>query len=84
MKKPIANKILIRKIVEPQTKSGLVLVNPDEVKPSVGEVVAIGEGTPKHPILLKEGDIILYRKNSEIPFENGLFVVSYQNVILKY
>jgi len=84
--KPLGNRILIKKtIIEEKTKSGIVL--PDTVKkeqPTIGEVVAVGDGEKVNAI--KEKERIIYSKYAGTEIENGgeiLILLNMDDVLAK-
>lgn len=81
MEKPLINKIIIEKVTDNKTDTGIILPNAEDVKPSIGKVVFVGNGTPRHPINLEPGDHILYKPKTENEYENGQYLVMYQNVV---
>jgi co-chaperonin GroES (HSP10) len=60
--KPAKNVIILRS-ASLKTKSGLQAVESEKNAPEIGEIVAIGLGTP--PLKISIGDIIVYRKYME-------------------
>ncbi|MDR0423605.1 MAG: co-chaperone GroES, partial [Rickettsiales bacterium] len=66
--KPLYDKVLIkRKEAETKTAGGIIIPDTSKEKPSVGVVLAVGDGVlndkgTKTPLILKEGDEVLFSK----------------------
>ena len=84
--KPLADRVLIEPIsVEDKTKSGIILPDTAEKeKPEQGRVVAVGPGTPKKPVSVKKGDIVLFTKYgpTEIKIDNKEYLIAREEDIL--
>ncbi|MFH1551334.1 MAG: co-chaperone GroES [bacterium] len=84
--KPLADRVLIEPIsIEEKTESGIIL--PDTAskeKPEQGKVVAVGNGTPKKPMTVKKGDIVLFTKYgpNEIKINNKEYLIAREEDIL--
>lgn len=77
MIQPFGDRVLIKVESPPQqTASGLYLPDSERVAPSVGEIVAIGQGSPLQE-KLSLGEHILFQKHAgtEIHLEDGLYVL---------
>ena len=68
--KPLADRILVRRLEEPEMKRGGIII-PDTAKekPQQGKVIAVGQGKVKddgtrQPLDVKAGDTILFGKYS--------------------
>ena len=82
---PLANRILVRPIaVEEKTLGGIILPDNDRSKPLRGEVVATGNGTKDEEMLVKAGDIVLYKNGTgvKIEHENEKYVLMSQFDVL--
>ncbi len=66
--KPLFNNILVERLEEETTtKGGIIIPDTAKEKPSRGKVLAVGDGAVlengnKQPMILKEGDLILFSK----------------------
>lgn len=66
--KPLFNNVLIKPLgAEEKTAGGIYIPDTAKEKPSMGEVMAVGEGdiTPHgdhHPMIVKVGDRVVYKK----------------------
>jgi chaperonin GroES len=82
---PLANRILVRPIaVEEKTLGGIIIPENDKNKPLHGEVIATGNGTKDEEMLVKAGDIVLYKNGTgvEIEHENEKYVLMCQFDVL--
>jgi len=84
--KPLADRVLIEPMaVEEKTKSGIILPDTaDKEKPEQGKVVEVGSGTPKKPMTVKKGDIVLFTKYgpNEIKINNKEYLIAREEDIL--
>lgn len=83
--KPLADRVLIEPTAaEEVTMSGIIIPDSAKEKPLKGKVIAIGNGTKDEPMVLKEGDLVLYGKysGSEIEFEGTKYLMMRQNDVL--
>ncbi len=87
---PLFGNVLIKPL-EPETKTASGIILPDSVKekPTVGLVMAIGDGdvTPKgekHPMVVKVGQKVMYKKwgGNEVKVGNEEWVMVDQKDIL--
>ena len=66
--KPLFGNVLIKPLdAEEKTASGIILPDSAKEKPSVGLIMAVGDGdvTPKgekHPMIVKVGQKVMYKK----------------------
>ena len=68
---PLANRILVRPIaVEEKTLGGIIIPNNDKSKPLRGEVIATGNGTKDEEMLVKTGDIVIYKNGVGIKIDH--------------
>ncbi len=89
--KPMYDNLVIRPIkVEEKTASGLYLGNTDVTSEyAEGEVLAVGNGYRSMdgsliPLTVKEGDIVIYRKGTEVSITDDgedVFLASENNVL---
>ena len=63
---------------------GIIIPDTAKEKPQHGAVVAVGQGAKDEPMVLKEGDEILYGKYSgtEIEFEGTKYLIMRQSDVL--
>lgn len=65
---PLFDNVLIQASeAEEKTASGILLPDTAKEKPQTGKVVAVGKGKvgpkgDKHPMVVKVGDVVLYKK----------------------
>ena len=66
--KPLFGNVLVKPLeAEPKTASGIILPDTAKEKPTMGEIMAVGEGevTPKGdklPMVVKIGQKVIYKK----------------------
>ena len=80
--KPLADRVLIQPTAaEEVTMSGIIIPDSAKEKPLRGKVLAVGNGTKDEPMILKEGDEVLYGKyaGTEIEFEGEKYLIMRQN-----
>ena len=83
--RPLADRVLIEPTAaEEVTMSGIIIPDSAKEKPLKGKVMAIGNGTKDEPMVLKEGDTVLYGKysGSEIEFEGVKYLMMRQSDVL--
>ncbi|MDE6422724.1 MAG: co-chaperone GroES [Muribaculaceae bacterium] len=83
--KPLADRVLIEPTAaEEVTMSGIIIPDSAKEKPLKGKIVAVGNGTKDEPMILKEGDVVLYGKysGSEIEFEGTKYLMMRQGDVL--
>lgn len=83
--KPLADRVLIEAAAaEEVTVGGIIIPDSAKEKPLKGTVVAAGDGTKDEPMLLKEGDTVLYGKyaGTEIEFEGKKYLIMRQSDVL--
>lgn len=88
--RPLLDRVVVKEIVEKEveTASGILLPSSAQEKPSMAQVVAVGEGGivdgNKVEMLLKVGDKILYNKfaGSEFKLNGETVVILKQDDIL--
>ena len=88
--RPLADRILVRRIEEQETKRGGIII-PDTAKekPQEGKVIAVGSGRvtedgKKLPLALKEGDRILFGKysGSEVKLDGQEYLIMKEEDVL--
>lgn len=80
--KPLADRVLIQpSAAEEVTMSGIIIPDSAKEKPLRGKVIAVGTGTKDEPMVLKEGDEVLYGKyaGTEIDFDGEKYLIMRQN-----
>ena len=85
MIKPLAERVLIKMIEsEETTKSGIILSSGSKEKPQVAKVIAVGPGTEKIKMYIKEGDKVIINKYSgtEVKYEDTEYTIVKQEDVL--
>ncbi len=83
--RPLADRVLIEPTAaEEVTMSGIIIPDSAKEKPLKGKIIAVGNGTKDEPMVLKEGDVVLYGKysGSEIEFEGVKYLMMRQSDVL--
>lgn len=83
--RPLADRVLIEPTAaEEVTMSGIIIPDSAKEKPLKGKIIAVGNGTKDEPMVLKEGDVVLYGKysGSEIEFEGVKYLMMRQGDVL--
>ena len=83
--KPLADRVLIRPAAaEEVTLGGIIIPDSAKEKPLKGTVLAVGNGTKDDPMVLKEGDKVLYGKyaGTEIEYEGTKYLMMRQSDVL--
>lgn len=83
--RPLADRVLIEPTAaEEVTMSGIIIPDSAKEKPLKGKIIAVGNGSKDEPMILKEGDIVLYGKysGSEIEFEGVKYLMMRQSDVL--
>ena len=82
--KPLADRVLVLP-AQAEEKVGVIII-PDTAKekPQHGKVVAAGQGTKDEPMILKEGDEVLYGKyaGTELEYEGVKYLIMRQSDVL--
>ena len=82
---PLGDRVVLKQLVaEETTKSGIVLPGAEKEKPQQAEVVAVGPGTEKVKMEVKEGDKVIYSKYSGTEVkadEENLIIVSQADIL---
>ena len=75
--KPLADRVLVLPAQAEEKVGGIIIPDTAKEKPQHGAVVAVGQGAKDEPMVLKEGDEILYGKYSgtEIEFEGTKYLI---------
>ncbi|MDE7438096.1 MAG: co-chaperone GroES [Muribaculaceae bacterium] len=83
--KPLADRVLIEPTAaEEVTMAGIIIPDSAKEKPLKGKVLAVGNGTKDEPMVLKEGDNVLYGKyaGTEIELEGTKYLMMRQGDVL--
>ncbi len=83
--KPLSDRVLIQPTAaEEVTLGGIIIPDSAKEKPLKGTVLAVGNGTKDEPMVLKEGDQVLYGKyaGTEIEFEGTKYLMMRQSDVL--
>lgn len=82
---PLADRVLVEPSpAEEKTAGGIIIPDTAKEKPQRGKIVAVGKGTKDEPMVVKEGDSVLYGKYSgqELSFEGIEYLVMKQSEII--
>ena len=82
--KPLADRVLVLPAQAEEKVGGIIIPDTAKEKPLQGNVVAVGEGTKDEPMILKEGDEVLYGKYSgtELELEGVKYLIMRQSDVL--
>ena len=83
--KPLADSVLVKPAAaEEKTVGGIIIPDSAKEKPLRGTVLAVGNGTKDEPMILKEGDQVLYGKyaGTELEFEGEKYLIIKQQDVL--
>lgn len=83
--KPLADRVLIEPTAaEETTLGGIIIPDSAKEKPLRGTVLAVGQGTKDDPMVLKEGDKVLFGKyaGTEIELEGVKYLMMRQSDVL--
>ncbi|WP_315557994.1 co-chaperone GroES [Hoylesella nanceiensis] len=82
--KPLADRVLVLPAQAEEKVGGIIIPDTAKEKPLKGNVVAVGEGTKDGPMILKEGDEVLYGKYSgtELELEGVKYLIMRQSDVL--
>ena len=83
--KPLGDRVLIKPTpAEEVTVSGIIIPDAAKEKPLKGTVVAVSDGTKDEPMVLKEGNTVLFGKyaGSEIKLDDEIYLIMRQNDVL--
>lgn len=82
---PLADRVLVQPAAaEEKTIGGIIIPDSAKEKPLRGTVLAVGNGTKDEPMILKEGDQVLYGKyaGTELEFEGEKYLIIKQADVL--
>ena len=83
--KPLGDRVLIKPTpAEEVTVSGIIIPDSAKEKPLKGTVVAAADGTKDEPMVVKEGDTVLFGKyaGSELKLDDEVYIIMRQSDIL--
>lgn len=82
--KPLADRVLVLPAQAEEKVGGIIIPDTAKEKPLKGNVVAVGEGTKDEPMILKEGDEVLYGKYSgtELELEGTKYLIMRQSDVV--
>ena len=82
--KPLADRVLVLPAQAEEKAGGIIIPDTAKEKPLKGNVIAVGEGTKDEPMILKEGDEVLYGKYSgtELELEGTKYLIMRQSDVL--
>jgi chaperonin GroES len=82
---PLADRVLVQPAAaEEKTVGGIIIPDSAKEKPLRGTVLAVGNGTKDEPMILKQGDQVLYGKyaGTELEFEGEKYLIIKQQDVL--
>ena len=82
---PLADRVLVKPAAaEEKTIGGIIIPDSAKEKPLRGTVLAVGNGTKDEPMILKEGDEVLYGKyaGTELEFDGEKYLIIKQSDVL--
>ena len=82
---PLADRVLVQPAAaEEKTVGGIIIPDSAKEKPLRGIVLAVGNGTKDEPMILKQGDQVLYGKyaGTELEFEGEKYLIIKQQDVL--
>lgn len=83
--KPLSDRVLIEPTpAEEVTMNGIIIPASAKEKPLRGKVLAVGNGTKDEPMILKEGDEVLFGKyaGNEIELDGIKYIMMRQSDVL--
>ena len=82
--KPLADRVLVQPEPAEEKVGGIIIPDTAKEKPQRGTVVAVGDGTKDDPMVLKDGDTVLYGKYSgtELEVEGEKYLMMRQSDVL--
>lgn len=82
---PLADRVLVQPAAaEEKTVGGIIIPDSAKEKPLRGIVLAVGNGTKDEPMILKQGDQVLYGKyaGTELEFDGEKYLIIKQSDVL--
>ena len=82
--KPLADRVLVQPAPSEEKVGGIIIPDTAKEKPQRGKVVAAGDGTKDDPMVLKDGDTVLYGKyaGTELEVEGEKYLIMRQSDVL--
>ena len=82
--KALADRVLVQPAPAEEKVGGIIIPDTAKEKPQRGTVVAVGDGTKDDPMVLKDGDTVLYGKYSgtELEVEGEKYLMMRQSDVL--
>ncbi len=83
--KPLSDRVLVKPDpAETKTSSGIIIPDTAKEKPQKGTIMAVGKGKKNEPMILKEGDRVLYGKYSgtELKWENEEYLIMRESDVI--
>jgi chaperonin GroES len=82
--KPLADRVLVQPAPAEEKVGGIIIPDTAKEKPQRGKVVATGDGTKDDPMVLKDGDTVLYGKyaGTELEVEGEKYLIMRQSDVL--
>ena len=83
--KPLADRVIIEPAAaEQKTSGGIIIPDTAKEKPQKGTVLAVGPGKKDEPLIVKEGDTVLYGKyaGTEISYEDKDYLIMREDDIV--
>ena len=82
--KPLADRVLVQPPPAEEKVGGIIIPDTAKEKPQRGKVVAAGDGTKDDPMVLKDGDTVLYGKyaGTELEVEGEKYLIMRQSDVL--
>ena len=82
--KPLADRVLVQPAPAEEKVGGIIIPDTAKEKPQRGKVVAAGDGTKDDPMVLKDGDTVLYGKyaGTEVELDGEKYLIMRQSDVL--
>ena len=82
--KPLADRVLVQPAPAEEKVGGILIPDTAKEKPQRGKIVAAGDGTKDDPMVLKDGDTVLYGKyaGTELEVEGEKYLIMRQSDVL--
>ena len=83
--KPLADRVIIEPAAaEQKTSGGIIIPDTAKEKPQKGTVLAVGPAKKDEPLIVKEGDTVLYGKyaGTEISYEDKDYLIMREDDIV--
>jgi len=82
---PLGDRVVLKQVeAEEKTKSGIILTSANKEKPQEADVIAVGPGTSKVKMEVKEGDRVVFAQYSgtHIKLDDVEYIIVKQEDIL--